>query len=186
LWSKSEESVAHAGSCLRTKVSTCQHESTCLKSSKSPANHFLAISSDKLDEKTPIPPPDWEALIGEIADDIIKEHSPSQILAVRAKFYDLLTHCIPASTILKTLAFELIKRVDPDVRSEVVTWAAFYEHRIRLGSVSIPKVMRSTLTMTAEGHFPPRSVCRQNHAHPRSVRLPLLRFCRMMLTVLRI
>jgi replication factor C subunit 3/5 len=94
-------------------------------------------SSDKLDEKTPIPPPDWEALIAQVADDIMKEHSPSQILKIRAKFYDLLTHCIPASTILKSLAFELVRRVDAPIRSEVMTWAAFYEHRIRLGSVSI-------------------------------------------------
>jgi replication factor C subunit 3/5 len=37
--------------------------------------------------------------------------------------------------VLKKLAFELVKRVDPALKSEVVTWAAFYEHRIRLGSV---------------------------------------------------
>jgi len=52
-------------------------------------------------EKTPIPPPDWEALIGQIADEIIAEHTPQRILQVRAKLYDLLTHCIPATIILK-------------------------------------------------------------------------------------
>jgi hypothetical protein len=58
-------------------------------------------SSDHVSEKTPIPPPDWEALIEVIAKDIIAERSPARILAVRAKLYDLLTHCIPATTILK-------------------------------------------------------------------------------------
>lgn len=29
------------------------------------------------------------------------EHSPARILQVRAKLYDLLTHCIPPTTILK-------------------------------------------------------------------------------------
>lgn len=59
------------------------------------------VSSDQISEKTPIPPPDWEALIEVIAKDMIDERSPARILQVRAKLYDLLTHCIPATTILK-------------------------------------------------------------------------------------
>lgn len=96
---------------------------------------MLTICSERVDEKSPIPPPDWEALIEQIAEDIITEHTPAQILKVRAKLYDLLTHCIPASTVLKTLTFALVKKVDPEVKSEIVQWSAFYEHRIRLGSV---------------------------------------------------
>jgi hypothetical protein len=61
----------------------------------------LALCSDQLSEKTPIPPPDWEALIEVIAKEMIEERSPARILQVRAKLYDLLTHCIPATTILK-------------------------------------------------------------------------------------
>jgi len=57
--------------------------------------------SDQISEKTPIPPPDWEALIEVIAKEMIEERSPARILQVRAKLYDLLTHCIPATTILK-------------------------------------------------------------------------------------
>ncbi len=48
-----------------------------------------------------VPPPDWEALIEQIARDVVAEHTPARILQVRAKLYDLLTHCIPATTILK-------------------------------------------------------------------------------------
>lgn len=54
-----------------------------------------------MNENTPIPPPDWEALIEEIANDMMIEHTPAQILKIRAKLYDLLTHCIPASQIIK-------------------------------------------------------------------------------------
>lgn len=54
-----------------------------------------------MNEKTIIPPPDWEALIDQIAKEIVEERSPARILQVRAKLYDLLTHCIPATTILK-------------------------------------------------------------------------------------
>lgn len=57
--------------------------------------------NEVVSEKTPIPPPDWEALISQIADEIMAEHTPARIVQVRAKLYDLLTHCIPATTILK-------------------------------------------------------------------------------------
>ncbi|CAK1354190.1 Replication factor C subunit 5 [Cercospora beticola] len=90
--------------------------------------------NEQVSEKTPIPPPDWEALIEVIAKEIIEERSPARILQVRAKLYDLLTHCIPATTILKTLTFKLMPKLDDSLKPEVVKWAAFYEHRIRMGS----------------------------------------------------
>lgn len=108
-------------------------------------------------EKTPIPPPDWEALIDVIAKDIVDERTPARILQVRAKLYDLLTHCIPATTILKvplraeflhcrcadhhsqTLTFKLMPRIDDSLKADVVKWSAFYEHRIRMGSVRDPR-----------------------------------------------
>ncbi len=100
-------------------------------------------------EKTPIPPPDWEVLIAQIADDIIFERSPKQILVVRAKLYDLLTHCIPPTMVIKTLCWKLVERVDEQLKPEMVKWAAFYEHRMKLGSkvifhleAYVAKVMR--------------------------------------------
>lgn len=60
--------------------------------------------SDNVSEKTAIPPPDWEALIEVIAKEMVEERSPARILQVRAKLYDLLTHCIPATTILKVFS----------------------------------------------------------------------------------
>lgn len=68
--------------------------------------------SDQITEKTPIPPPDWEALIEVIAKEMIEERSPARILQVRAKLYDLLTHCIPATTILKVCGFYHIDRTN--------------------------------------------------------------------------
>jgi replication factor C subunit 3/5 len=85
-------------------------------------------------DNTPIPPPDWEALITQIAREISEEHSPARILQVRAKLYDLLTHCIPPTTILRTLTFKLIEGIDDALKDDVIKWAAFYEHRIRTGT----------------------------------------------------
>ena len=62
---------------------------------------LTSVYSETISEKTPLPPPDWEALIEVIAKEMIEERSPARILQVRAKLYDLLTHCIPATTILK-------------------------------------------------------------------------------------
>lgn len=90
--------------------------------------------SEVVSEKTQLQPPDWEALIQQIAEEINQEHSPARILHVRAKLYDLLVHCIPGTTILKTLTWKLTPLVDDALKPEIVKWAAFYEHRIHNGS----------------------------------------------------
>lgn len=129
---------------------------------------FFLLSSEKVTEKTPIPPPDWEALISLTADEILAERSPARLLQVRARLYDLLTHCIPPTTILKvsdlallhqrsgrkhpmltclfvlqTLTFKLIPKVDDALKPEVIKWSAFYEHRVKLGSVRIALRVRT-------------------------------------------
>lgn len=81
--------------------------------------------------------PDWEVFISQIAGMIIQEQSPSKLLEVRAKLYELLTHCIPPNLIVKTLLFKLLERIDDGMKSELVYWAAFYEHRLRTGSKAI-------------------------------------------------
>ncbi|GAO47953.1 P-loop containing nucleoside triphosphate hydrolase protein [Saitoella complicata NRRL Y-17804] len=81
--------------------------------------------------------PDWELFIASVASSILAEQSPSRLLSVRAQLYDLLTHCIPASTILKTLLLRLLEGLDEELKVEVVKWAAFYEHRLRLGNKAI-------------------------------------------------
>ena len=113
---------------------------------------LTAHHSEKVTNKTVVPPRDWEALVTQIADDIIAEHTPARLLQVRAKFYDLLSHCIPPTTVLKvclryafieaedanppkTLTFKLIPKIDDALKADVIRWSAFYEHRIRMGSV---------------------------------------------------
>ncbi|KAF2281601.1 P-loop containing nucleoside triphosphate hydrolase protein [Westerdykella ornata] len=90
--------------------------------------------NENLTENTPIPPPDWEALISQIAQQIVQERSPARLLQVRSELYDLLSHCIDPTTIIKTLTWKLIPKTPEEIQPEVVKWAAFYEHRCRLGS----------------------------------------------------
>lgn len=62
---------------------------------------MLSGYSEKVTDSTPVPPPDWEALVSLVADEILAERSPARLLQVRARLYDLLTHCIPPTTIIK-------------------------------------------------------------------------------------
>jgi replication factor C subunit 3/5 len=98
--------------------------------------HLLTLLSysEKVTDSTPLPPPDWEALIQQIAREVMEQHTPAQVLVVRAKLYDLLSHCIPATTILKTLTFKLLPMIDDALKADVIKWSAFYEHRVRTGT----------------------------------------------------
>lgn len=81
--------------------------------------------------------PDWEKFVLAIAQDIAREQSPQRLLATREKLYELLSKCIPADVILKTLSRELLKNLDDELKAEVIHWAAFYEHRITQGNKEI-------------------------------------------------
>jgi replication factor C subunit 3/5 len=94
-------------------------------------------NSEKITDATHIPPPDWEALIEQIARQIVEERSPQRLLQVRASLYDLLSHCIDSTTIIKTLTWKLIPKTDDALKPEVIKWAAFYEHRCKMGSKQI-------------------------------------------------
>lgn len=70
--------------------------------------------------------PDWEEFIATLAKEIVEEQSPKRLQQVRGKLYELLTHCIPPELILKKLTLELLKKLDSEVKYEVMKWAAFY------------------------------------------------------------
>jgi replication factor C subunit 3/5 len=44
---------------------------------------------------------DWEAFIGDVATIMVDEQSPSRLLVVRGKLYELISHCIPPDVVLK-------------------------------------------------------------------------------------
>ena len=105
-----------------------------------------------------VPRPDWETFAYRAAERVLKGSSPEALLDVRSMMYELLVHCIPASTILtvrqshtvvssarfkaltvmvQTMTRRMLDRVDPSVQDDVIHWAAFYEHRLRQGSKAI-------------------------------------------------
>lgn len=88
-------------------------------------------------ENQPVQTTDWEQYIVEIASDIVNEQSPKRLFQVRGKLYELLINCIPPEIVLKRLLLELMKKLDSELKHEVCHWAAYYEHRMRLGQKAI-------------------------------------------------
>nr|XP_054754582.1 replication factor C subunit 3-like [Lytechinus pictus] len=84
-----------------------------------------------------IPEADWEIFLRETANHIIQQQSPRQLLEVRGRMYELLTHCIPPDVILKGLLRELLKNCDGQLKTEITHQAAFYEHRMQQGNKAI-------------------------------------------------
>lgn len=84
-----------------------------------------------------IPIQDWKACILNIAHDIMTEQTPKQLFECRAKFYELLAHCIPAETILRDLVKALLAEVDPSLRSQVLAYAGQFDHSLKQGSKPI-------------------------------------------------
>ena len=81
--------------------------------------------------------PDWELYVARISREIMQDQSPNKLLQIRDMLYELLTNCIPADVIIRTLTRELCKSLDDSLKHELVHWAAYYEHRICLGSKEI-------------------------------------------------
>lgn len=90
-----------------------------------------------LPEDTKVNPPDWEMYIAEIAHDMVSEQTPKRLLQVRGKLYELLGNCIPSELIMRTLVTELLKKLDDELKVQVVQQAAFYEHRLQEGQKPI-------------------------------------------------
>lgn len=84
-----------------------------------------------------IPETDWEVYVKETANSIVSQQTPQRLLEVRGRLYELLTHCIPPEIIMKSLLSELLNNCDGQMKCEVAQMAAYYEHRLQLGSKAI-------------------------------------------------
>lgn len=81
----------------------------------------------------PVHQADWQLYCREIAGDIVAEQSPKRLYLVRGKMYELLANCVPADLVLKTVAAELLRRCDDDLKGQCADLAATYEHRMAQG-----------------------------------------------------
>ncbi|BDA48130.1 Replication factor C subunit 3 [Coccomyxa sp. Obi] len=88
-------------------------------------------------DNQPVQLPDWEMYIQEIASFILQEQSPKRLYEVRGKLYELLVNCLPPELILRTLAVQLSRKLDDELRHKSIELAAFYEHRLQEGQKAI-------------------------------------------------
>jgi replication factor C subunit 3/5 len=49
---------------------------------------------------------DWETYCSKIADQVVQEQTPANLLKIRGNLYELLSHCIPAPIVLKVSRFD--------------------------------------------------------------------------------
>ncbi|ORY43249.1 P-loop containing nucleoside triphosphate hydrolase protein [Leucosporidium creatinivorum] len=103
----------------------------------SASHSLLTGTKQSASDLDSVPRPDWEKYAGRAAEKILGEQTPERLLEVRGMLYELLVHCIPAPLIISTISKRLMDRVDEEIKADVVYWAAFYEHRLRLGSKPI-------------------------------------------------
>lgn len=97
----------------------------------------MKMQSPDLSGSLQIAKPDWETYCYKVADMIIQEQTPQRVMDVRAKLYELLSHCIPATVVLKTIADRVVQKVDESLKADIMHWAAIYENRMRLGNKKI-------------------------------------------------
>ncbi|KAF8591055.1 P-loop containing nucleoside triphosphate hydrolase protein [Ramaria rubella] len=97
----------------------------------------LKMQSPDLSGKLSIAKPDWETYCHKVAELIVQEQTPQRVMDVRAKLYELLSHCIPPTTILKTIADRVVEQVDESLKADIMHWAAIYEVRMRVGNKKI-------------------------------------------------
>jgi len=81
--------------------------------------------------------PNWQLFVQSIAQTMVAHQTPLKLMEVRGMLYELLSHCIPAALILRTLVEELLPMLDSQLKFEVIQWAAFYEHRLHIGTKEI-------------------------------------------------
>ena len=102
---------------------------------------LLSLESCKVQQypsdTQPVQSPDWQLFISALADEILTEQSPKQLLKVRGKIYELIANCIPADLIMRSLVQALLRKVPTMVRHEAVHHAALFEHRMQSGSKPI-------------------------------------------------
>jgi len=110
-----------------------------LKSERNLRRAILMLEACKADQypfgsKQEISEPDWEVYLRETGQKMVTEQSPRALMEVRSRLYELLTHCISPELIIKKLLREILKNCDGQLKAEVTAMAAYYEHRLCMGS----------------------------------------------------
>ena len=81
------------------------------------------VQQSPLTADQPVLLPDWELYICRLAREVLSDQSPAKLLQARDMLYELLTNCIPADIIIRTLTRELMKSMADQLKHEITHWA---------------------------------------------------------------
>lgn len=80
---------------------------------------------------------DWEYACQDTAILLTRRQSASQLMLVRKRFQDMLSHAIPADVILRHLLLEILRIADDEIAPTICTVAAKFDGNLANGSKPI-------------------------------------------------
>jgi replication factor C subunit 3/5 len=98
---------------------------------------LLMAETCKVEESERVVMPQWFDYINKMGEKMLKTQSPRMLEEVRGDFYELQAHLIPPQLIIRVLLDYLIPRLHEPVKSKTPKLAAYYEHKMRLGSKNV-------------------------------------------------
>lgn len=81
--------------------------------------------------------PQWQTFIQKMAKKIMDQQSVRKLEEVRSDLYELQAHLIPPEVVFEVMVDHILSTCDSKVKSTLLRLAAFYEHKMRLGSKQI-------------------------------------------------
>ncbi|KAF0394058.1 replication factor C subunit 3/5 [Gigaspora margarita] len=136
--------LQHIASNEDIRLSKSLADKISLQSQRNPRKAILtfevmASQKKKLNDNAEIPKVDWEQVIDDIVGKIVKTQTAETLSTIRQKIYELQSHCIPPSLILKKIALGLFTNEDihSKARLDIINSATHYDHRLRTGRHSI-------------------------------------------------
>lgn len=100
----------------------------------------MALNNEmQLKTSTPVIKPDWMVVINKMARKIQSEKTVGCLVECRAVLYDLMAHCIPATTILQELTFALVSSTFTTDKQKmgVIEHSSVFDERLALGNKAI-------------------------------------------------
>lgn len=80
---------------------------------------------------------DWEYVCTDIATMISRSQTPNQLVNIRKRLQDLLSHAIPADVILRRVVEDILRIVDDEIAPEICKVAAKFDHSLVKGTKPI-------------------------------------------------
>lgn len=97
----------------------------------------VSVGSLTLPADSPVMLGDWEYACQDAANLLTRQQSATQLMLVRKRFQDMLSHAIPADVILRHLLSEILRIADDEIGPTICSVAAKFDKNMTNGSKPI-------------------------------------------------